>query len=86
MIDLVENVKVGALGGISLAFFIYTAVSMVQKIEESFNYVWHVAKRMNFARRMVEYLVVLSVGPVLVIIAIVMAMEYSSGYLRKWVQ
>ena len=52
--------KVGALGGISLAFFIYTAVSLVQKIEESFNYVWHVAKRMNFARRMVEYLVVLS--------------------------
>ena len=70
VMGLVENVKVGALGGISLAFFIYTAVSMVQKIEESFNYVWYVSKRMNFARRMVEYLVVLLVGPVLIVIAV----------------
>ena len=79
LIDLVENVKVGALGGISLAFFIYTAVSLVQKIEESFNYVWHVAKRMNFARRLVEYLVVLSVGPFLLIIAIGMLASLKSN-------
>ncbi|MGI9202332.1 MAG: YihY/virulence factor BrkB family protein [Woeseiaceae bacterium] len=79
LIDLVENVKVGALGGISLAFFIYTAVSLVQKIEESFNYVWHVAKRMNFARRLIEYLVVLSVGPVLLIIAIGMIASLKSN-------
>jgi len=79
VIDLVEHVKVGALGGISLAFFIYTAVSMVQKIEESFNYVWHVAKRMNFARRMVEYFVVLLVGPVLIIIAIGMIASLKSA-------
>lgn len=79
LIDLVENVKVGALGGISLAFFIYTAVSLVQKIEESFNYVWHVAKRMNFARRLIEYLVVLSVGPLLLIIAIGMIASLKSN-------
>ena len=79
LIDVVEHAKVGALGGISLAFFIYTAVSMVQKIEESFNYVWHVAKRMNFARRMVEYLVVLSVGPVLVVIAMGMIASLRSN-------
>jgi membrane protein len=79
VIDLVENVKVGALGGISLAFFIYTAISMVQKIEESFNYVWHVAKRMNFARRMVEYLVVLSVGPILIVIAVGMIASLKSN-------
>jgi membrane protein len=79
VIELVENVKVGALGGISLAFFIYTAISMVQKIEESFNYVWHVAKRMNFARRMVEYFVVLSVGPVLIVIAVGMIASLKSN-------
>lgn len=79
VIELVENVKVGALGGISLAFFIYTAISMVQKIEESFNYIWHVAKRMNFARRMVEYLVVLLVGPVLIVIAVGMIASLKSN-------
>jgi len=84
VIDIVQNVKVGALGGISLAFFIYTAISMVQKIEESFNYVWHVAKRMNFARRMVEYLVVLLVGPVIVIIAIGMIASLKSNTVVQW--
>ncbi len=70
VIDLVDNVKGGVLGGISLAFFIYTAISMVQKIEESFNYVWHVAKRRNFARRVTEYLVVMLIGPVAIVIAL----------------
>lgn len=84
VIDLVENVKVGALGGISLAFFVYTAISMVQKIEESFNYVWHVAKRLNFARRMVEYMVVLLVGPLLVVIAIGIIASLKSNTAIQW--
>jgi membrane protein len=85
VISLVENVKVGALGGISLAFFIYTAISMVQKIEESFNYVWHVAKRMNFARRMVEYFVVLAVGPLLLVIAIGIIASLKSNIAVQWI-
>jgi len=72
VIDLVDNVKGGVLGGISLAFFIYTAISMVQKVEESesFNYVWYVAKRRNFARRLVEYMIVMLIGPVIIVVAL----------------
>jgi membrane protein len=70
LLEIVANVKGGVLGGISLAFFIYTAVSMVQKVEESFNHVWYVAKRRNFARRLMEYMVVLLIGPVLIVIAL----------------
>ena len=79
VIDLVDNVEGGVLGGISFAFFIYTAISMVQKIEESFNYVWHVAKRQNFARRMVEYLVVLLIGPVIIFVALGMIASLRSN-------
>jgi membrane protein len=79
VIELVDNVKGSVLGGISLAFFIYTAVSMVQKIEESFNYVWHVAKRLNFARRMVEYMVVLLIGPVVIVVALGMIASLRSN-------
>jgi membrane protein len=84
IIDLVDNVKGGVLGGISLAFFIYTAVSMVQKVEESFNYVWYVAKRQNFARRLVEYLVVLLIGPVVIVIAIGMIASLKSITMVQW--
>ena len=33
--NLVDNVNGGVLGGIGLAFFVYTAITMVQKIEEA---------------------------------------------------
>ena len=84
IIDLVDNVKGGVLGGISLAFFIYTAVSMVQKVEESFNYVWYVAKRQNFARRLIEYLVVLLIGPVVIVIAMGMIASLKSNAIVQW--
>ena len=79
VIDLVDNVKGGVLGGISLAFFIYTAISMVQKVEESFNYVWYVAKRRNLARRLTEYMVVLLIGPVVIVIALGMIASLRSN-------
>ncbi|MCK5325569.1 MAG: YihY/virulence factor BrkB family protein, partial [Woeseiaceae bacterium] len=67
---LVHNVNGSVLGGVSLAFFIWTAISMVQKIEESFNYVWYVSKPRNFARRFTEYMFVLLIGPVAIVIAL----------------
>jgi membrane protein len=70
VMKLVHNVNGGVLGGISLAFFIWTAVSMVQKVEASFNYVWYVAKPRSFARRFTEYMFVLLVGPVVIVIAL----------------
>jgi len=67
---LVNNVNGSVLGGIGLAFFIYTAISMVQKVEESFNYVWYVTKARSFARRLTEYMLVLLIGPVLIVVAL----------------
>lgn len=70
VMKLVRNVNGGVLGGVSLAFFIYTAISMVQKVEESFNFVWHVGAARSFARRFTEYMFVLLVGPVAIVIAL----------------
>ena len=67
---LVENVNGRVLGGVALAFFIWTAVSMVQKVEESINYVWYVSKSRSFARRFTEYMFVLLVGPLAIVIAL----------------
>ncbi|MDH3553176.1 MAG: YihY/virulence factor BrkB family protein, partial [Gammaproteobacteria bacterium] len=71
----------GVLGGISLAFFIYTAISMVQKVEESFNYVWYVAKSRSLARRLTEYMIVLLIGPVVIVIALGMIASLRSNTL-----
>jgi membrane protein len=70
VMSLVYNVDGRVLGGVSLAFFMWTAVSMVQKVEESLNYVWYVSEPRSFARRFTEYMAVLMIGPLAIFIAI----------------
>jgi len=70
ILELVDNVRGSVLGGVGLAIFLYTAISMVQKVEESFNYVWYVAKPRSFARRFTEYMIVLTVGPLVMVTAL----------------
>ena len=70
VMHLVHSVNGSVLGSIGLAFFIYTAITMVQKIEEAFNYVWYVTKPRSFAKRFSEYLLVLLIGPLAIAIAL----------------
>ncbi len=70
IIGFVENIKVGVLGSLGLAFLLYTVVSLIQKIEASFNYVWQVERLRGFAQRFSSYLSVILVGPVLVFTAV----------------
>lgn len=79
VLDLVDNVKGSVLGGLGLAFFLYTAISMVQKVEESLNYVWYVSKPRSFSRRFTEYLIVLLVGPMVMVTAIGMITSVQSN-------
>lgn len=79
ILALVDNVRGSVLGGVGLAFFLYTAISMVQKVEESFNYVWYVSKPRSFARRFTENLVVLLVGPMVMVTAIGMITSIQSN-------
>ena len=79
ILDLVENVRGSVLGGVGLAFFLYTAIATVKKVEESFNYVWYVSKPRSFATRFTEYLVVLLIGPLAMVIAIGMLTSIQSN-------
>lgn len=70
MLGFVDNIKVGVLGSVGLALLVYTAISLVQKIERSFNYVWRAAEPRSFSQRFTNYLSVIMVGPLLVVSAI----------------
>jgi membrane protein len=82
--SFVENVRGGVLGSISLAIVIYTAIAMVQKVEESFNYVWYVGRRRSFARRFTEYTVVMLIGPVVIAIALGMIASLRSNTIVQY--
>ena len=62
--------NVGVLGSVGFALLLYTAVSLVQKIEESFNFIWHIAEPRSMGERFSRYLSVLLVGPILVFSAL----------------
>jgi len=70
IIGFVENVKVGVLGTLGLLFLLYTVVSLTQKVESSFNYVWRVERLRGLAQRFASYLSVIMVGPVLMFTAL----------------
>ncbi|HEY4646558.1 MAG TPA: YihY/virulence factor BrkB family protein [Steroidobacteraceae bacterium] len=67
VMGFVENISSGVLGSLGLAFLLYTVVSMIQKIEESLNFVWRVERPRSFARRVSEYLSLMVVGPIVVV-------------------
>lgn len=70
VIQFIENMNVGVLGSVGLALLLYTAVSLVQKIEESFNFIWHVNRARGIGERFSRYLSALFVGPILIFSAI----------------
>jgi membrane protein len=79
LFDMVDKVNGSVIGGIGVAFFLWTAISTIQKVESSFNYVWYVSKPRNLARRLTEYLVVLLIGPVVIGTAFTMIGALSSN-------
>ena len=70
IVQFIENMNVGVLGTVGLMLLLYTAVSLMQKIEHSLNYIWHIPSPRRIGERVVRYLSVLMVGPILVFSAL----------------
>lgn len=70
IVRFVENIGVGVLGSLGLLLLIYTVVSLLQKVEEAFNFIWHVSSLRNLPQRLSGYLSVVMVGPMLVVTAL----------------
>lgn len=69
ILDFVNNMNVGVLGFMGLGLLLYTVVSLVQKIEESFNYIWNVKESRGFSERFRDYLSAVLIGPFIMMVA-----------------
>jgi membrane protein len=84
IIGFVENMKVGVLGSLGLGMLIYTVISVIQKIEKSFNYIWKIRKQRSFVRKFSDYISVIIIGPLLIFSAMGLTTTVmSSGIVQK---
>lgn len=70
IMGFIENVNVGVLGAFGFAILIYSVVSMMHKIERSFNYTWQIKRDRNVSQRFRDYLSVVFVGPLLIFLSV----------------
>jgi membrane protein len=70
IVGFVENIRVGVLGSLGVALLFYAVMSMIQKVEESFNFIWRIERPRRLSQKLGEYLAIVTVGPVLIFAAL----------------
>src|SRR5580704_16831674 len=67
VMQFASRVSSGVVGSLGLALLAWTLVGTIKKVEDSFNFVWHVEQPRSFARRLAEYTTLLIAGPLLLV-------------------
>lgn len=69
IVEFVSNTQVGVLGAIGVAGLLYTVLSLMDRVEDALNDVWHARRARGLARKFTDYFSMLLAGPVLVFAA-----------------
>ncbi len=67
ILGFVENTRIGILSSVGVVLLLYTVLSVMQKIEDALNHIWHITEKRSLSRRFSDYLSVLLIGPVLIV-------------------
>jgi membrane protein len=67
VVHFANRVSSGVAGWVGLGILAYTLFGTIKKVEDSFNFVWHVDHPRGLGRRIGEYLTLLIVGPLLLV-------------------
>jgi len=67
--SLLENVKGGIIAGVGVVLLFWTLISILGKIEGSFNEIWEVRKSRTLVRKVSDYIAMMVLAPVLFVIS-----------------
>jgi len=84
VMGFIENTRGDVLGSLGLGFLAYTVISTVQKVEESFNFAWHVEQPRSVVRRVSEYLSLMVVGPIFVVVVLGLFGSIADSRIAQW--
>jgi membrane protein len=62
-----DRVRSGLVGGVGIALLLWTLIGTIKKIEDSFNFLWRVQHARSLGRRLLEYLGLIVVAPILLV-------------------
>jgi membrane protein len=71
--EFVKNTQSGALGVTGMVVLVFIAISMLSRVEETFNDIWGVARGRNWLWRIVLYWTTITLGPLLLVAAVGLA-------------
>jgi membrane protein len=67
VIKFAARVSSGVVGTVGFTLLAWTLLGTIKKVEDSFNFLWHVDHPRSFVRRIAEYLSLLVMGPLLLV-------------------
>jgi membrane protein len=67
IMEFADSVSSGVVGSVGFALLVWTLLTTIQKVEDSFNFLWRVEQPRSWARRVAEYLSLLIIGPILLV-------------------
>lgn len=67
--NLLESTKGGVVAGIGIVVLVWTVISLISNIEESFNYIWKLTKGRSISRKYSDYLSLMLLAPIVLILA-----------------
>ena len=76
VMEFTRKVSGGIVGSLGLVLLLWTLLGTLEKIESSFNYLWHVEESRSLARRISEYLAVTVLAPMLLVLGIALAHSF----------
>ena len=85
IVQFVSNTQVGVLGAIGVAGLLYTVLSLMDRVEDALNHVWHARRARGLARKFTDYLSMLLAGPVLVFAAFALIASAQTHWVVQWV-
>lgn len=69
----VQNTQSGTLGGTGVVLLMFVAISLLSRIEETFNDIWGVTRGRNWLHQLQLYSTTIMLGPLLIMVAIGLA-------------
>jgi membrane protein len=66
LMQFAQRVSAGLVGMVGLVLLLWTLVGTVKRVESSMNYVWRVQRARNMLRRVVEFVTLVTLGPIVI--------------------